>query len=111
VRRYPESRYRPDAIKRMQYLVNALASYEVKVAEYYFRRRAYVAAVNRAQTAITSFPQTPALERAFVVLVKSYRAMGLTDLQKDAERLLKLNFPESKMLADSNSGKSWWNIF
>jgi len=111
VTRYPQSRYRPDAIKRMQYLVNALASYEVKVAEYYLRRRAYVAAVNRAQTAITSYPQTPALERAFVVLVKSYQAMGLTDLQKDAERLLKLNFPESKMLADSKSGKSWWNIF
>lgn len=111
VARYPESKYAPDATKRMQYLVNALASYEVKVAEYYLRRRAYVAAVNRAQAAITNYPQTPALERAFVVLVKSYQAMGLTDLQKDSERVLQLNFPESKLLAESRASKSWWNIF
>jgi outer membrane protein assembly factor BamD len=111
VTRFPESRYTPDALKRMQYLVNALASYEVKVAEYYLRRRAYVAAVNRAQTAITDFPQTPALERAFVVLVKSYQAMGLTDLQKDSERLLKLNYPDSKLIAQNKSAKSWWNVF
>jgi outer membrane protein assembly factor BamD len=65
----------------------------VIVAEYYLRRRAYVAAVNRAQYAIRNYPETPALERAFSVLVKAYRAMGLTDLQKDAERLLDLNFP------------------
>jgi outer membrane protein assembly factor BamD len=110
VTRYPESKYTPDAVKRMQYLVNALASYEVKVAEYYLRRRAYVAAVNRAQAAITNYPQTPALERAFVVLSRAYEAMGLTDLQKDSERLLMMNFPESKLLADSRA-KSWWNIF
>lgn len=111
VSRFPESKYTPDAIKRMQYLVNALASYEVKVAEYYLRRRAYVAAVNRAQAAITGYPQTPALERAFVVLVKAYQAMGLTDLQKDAERLLQLNFPEGKRLAETKATKAWWNIF
>jgi outer membrane protein assembly factor BamD len=111
VTRFPESRYTPDALKRMQYLVNALASYEVKVAEYYLRRRAYVAAVNRAQTAIMDFPQTPALERAFVVLVKSYQAMGLTDLQKDSERLLKLNYPDSKLIAQNKAAKSWWNVF
>ncbi len=111
VTRFPESRYTPDAIKRMQYLVNALASYEVKVAQYYLRRRAYVAAVNRAQTAIITYPRAPALEGAFVVLVQAYQAMGLTDLQKDSERLLKLNFPDSKLLAEVKSSKSWWNVF
>lgn len=94
VTRFPESRYTPDALKRMRYLVNALASSEVGIAEYYLRRRAYVAAVNRAQYAIDNYPQAPALERAFRVLVLSYQAMGLTDLQRDAERLLELNFPK-----------------
>ena len=110
VTRIPDSRYSPDAVKRMQYLVNALASSEVKVAEYYYRRRAYVAAVNRAQFALQNFPQAPSLERAFAVLVKSYAAMGLTDLQKDSERLLKLNFPTTTLL-DPRAGKAWWEIF
>ena len=110
VTRFPDSRYSPDAVKRMQYLVDALANSEVKVAEYYYRRRAYVAAVNRAQYALQNFPQAPALERAFAVLSKSYAAMGMTDLQKDSERMLKLNFPSSKLL-EARAGKPWWNFF
>lgn len=102
VTRYPESKYAPDAAKRMRYLVNAMASSEVNIAQYYLRRKAYVAAVNRAQYAITNFPQAPALERAFVVLIKSYDAMGLADLRRDAERLLQLNFPKGEQVARSN---------
>ena len=90
----------------MRYLVNALASSEVRIAEYYLRRRAYVAAVNRAQYAIDNYPQTPALERAFVVLVKAYGAMGLSDLQRDAERLLELNFPAQAGSAGAEAGRS-----
>jgi len=104
VTRFPESRYTPDALTRMRYLVNAMAQAEVRVAEYYLRRRAYVAAVNRAQYAINTYPQATALKRAFAVLVKAYQAMGLTDLQRDAERLLKLNFPDSALV--ESSGKS-----
>jgi outer membrane protein assembly factor BamD len=111
VTRFPDSKYTPDALKRLRYLVNAMASYEVKVAEYYLRRRAYVAAVNRAQGAITNFPEAPALERAFVVLVRAYDAMELTALRQDAERLLQLNFPESRLLAEQTREKSWWNVF
>lgn len=102
VTRHPESRYAPDAVKRMRYLINALASSEVNIAEFYLRRRAYVAAVNRAQYAITNYPQATSLERAFVVLIRSYEAMGLTDLQRDAERLLKLNFPASEKIASAS---------
>src|SRR5262245_40186458 len=42
--RYPESKYTPDALARMKYLLNALASHEVHVAQWYMRRGAYVAA-------------------------------------------------------------------
>src|SRR3954447_24766364 len=52
VNRYPDSKYTPDAIARMQYLVNALAAHEVHVARYYIKRTAYVAAINRAQYAL-----------------------------------------------------------
>ena len=41
VTRFPQSRYASDARARMKYLVNALASAEVNVAEYYLRRGAY----------------------------------------------------------------------
>ncbi len=102
ITRFPESRYAPDSIKRMKYLVNALALHEVRVADYYYRRGAYLAATNRAQEAINTYPQAPALEEALSIMAKSYEAMGLKDLAADATKVLQKNFPQSKFL----SGKS-----
>src|SRR5262245_52689087 len=62
VTRFPDSRYAADSAARMRYLVNALASYEVHVARYYMKRGAFLAAANRAQFAIKSYSQAPALE-------------------------------------------------
>ncbi len=102
VTRYPDSRYAPDAIKRMNYLVNALATHEVRVADYYYRRGAYLAAANRAQEALNTYPQAPALEEALSIMVKSYQAMGLKDLADDANKVLQNNFPRSKYLSSKS---------
>jgi outer membrane protein assembly factor BamD len=111
VERFPDSRYAPDAYARMRYLVNALASSEVRIAAYYLRRKAYVAAVNRAQFAITNYPKTPAVEPALVVMVKAYDAMGLTELRDDADRLLKLNFPDTQYSLASLNPRKWWQFW
>jgi len=107
--RFPQSRYTPDARARMNYLVNSLASAEVNVAEYYLRRGAYVAAVNRAQYALTNYPRAPAIQRALTVLVKAYDQMGLDDLRDDANRTLAANFPDTKVKIGEH-GK-WWNMW
>jgi outer membrane protein assembly factor BamD len=96
--RFPESRYTPDALARMKYLVNALAASEVHVARYYMKRGAYIAAANRAQYALRTYPQTPALEEALLIMVQAYDALGMTDLRNDAERIMKRNFPNSAYL-------------
>src|SRR5258708_38541490 len=96
VTRFPQSRYAPDAHARMNYLVNALASAEVNVAEYYLRRGAYIAAVNRAQFTLTNYPRAPAIERALAVLVKAFDAMGLYVLRYLAYRTLADNFPSTR---------------
>jgi outer membrane protein assembly factor BamD len=108
VARFPDSRYAPDARLRMRYLVNSLASAEVNVAEYYLRRSAYVAAVNRAQYAMTNYPDTPSIERALKVLAKSYDAMGLTVLRDDALRTLDATYPGAKVALGD---KSWWQFW
>jgi outer membrane protein assembly factor BamD len=111
VTRFPNSKYAPDAYARMRYLVTAMANNEARTAAYYYRRKAYVAAVNRAQEVLTQYPKTPAVEQALVVMIKSYDAMGLTELRDDAERLLKHNFPNANYsLASQHKGK-WWEIW
>lgn len=110
--KFPESKYTPDAIERMNYLVNALAAHEVHVARYYVKRGAYVAAANRAQYALKTYPQAPANEEGLVLLVQAYDALGMKDLRDDAERVLLKNFPNSKYLS-GGGGRStpWWQIW
>jgi outer membrane protein assembly factor BamD len=110
VTRFPDSKYAAEARERMTYLVNALAHHETSVAEYYYRRGAYVASANRAQEILKSYPQTPATERALAIMVASYGQMGLEDLRADAERTLRANFPESTVKVESRKQR-WWRFW
>ena len=108
--RFPESKYAPDARQRMTYIVNTLASYEVHVARYYYSKGAYVAAINRAQMAITDYPGVPAIKEALEILSKSYGALGMQELKADTVRVLDSNFPKA---APSQSDKptAWWKFW
>ncbi|WP_374412127.1 outer membrane protein assembly factor BamD [Hydrogenophaga sp.] len=112
VNRFPDSRYAPDARARMAHIVNSLAQYEVHVARYYLEREAYLAAINRAQAALTDYPKAPALEEALAILVRSYDALGMTQLRDDAQRVLKTNYPQSAYLGNgSGKGGAWWKLW
>jgi outer membrane protein assembly factor BamD len=112
IQRFPDSKYVPDARQRMTYLINALAAHEVHVARYYMKRGAYLAAANRAQTAMKTFPQAPANEEGLVIMVRAYDALGMNDLRSDAERVLLKNFPDSKYIAGAQGRKGkWWQIW
>jgi outer membrane protein assembly factor BamD len=110
--RYPDSKYTPDALARMKYLVNALASHEVHVAQWYMKRGAYVAAANRASYAVKTYPEAPATEDALALMVRAYGQMGLDDLRDDTLRVLKANFPNSPWLkGDVVRSDPWWRLW
>jgi outer membrane protein assembly factor BamD len=113
VEQFPQSRYAADSQVRMDYIVNALAAYEVHVARYYYRRGAYLAAVNRAQQAVQEFRQSPANEEALYIMARSYDRLGLEQLRDDADRVLKQNFPDSGYLRDGvrTRDSSWWQLW
>lgn len=114
VTRFPDSKYAPDARDRMNYLVNALASHQVHVANYYLRRGAYVAAVNRAQGSIKEYPDAPANEAALAIMIKSYDALGMKDLRDDTERIMRKNFPNSEYYTKGKPyGRDvpWWQLW
>lgn len=108
VDQFPNSKYAPDARVRMNYTVNLLAEYEVKVAAYYLRRGAYVAAANRAKESVLEFPQTASTPDALEIMVEAYDKLGLTPLRNDAQRVLDRNFPNSRFAAQASKHKSWW---
>ena len=111
--RFPESRYTPDARLRMTYIVNSLARYEVHVARYYYERGAYVAAVGRAQSALADYKDVPATEEALYILVRSYDALGMTQLRDDARRVLEASYPNSTLLKAGFKAQDnpWWKFW
>ena len=115
VTRFPQSRYTPDGRSRMLYIVNSLASYEVHVARYYYRRGAYLAAANRAQQAVTDYRDAPALEEALYLMMQSYDALQLTQLRDDARRVLAATYPDSAYLSGAPvaaiSKDPWWKFW
>ena len=98
VERFPDSRYAPDARLRMTHIINSLAQSEVHIARHYLSRGAYVAAINRAQAAVTEFDGVPAAEEALSILWRAYQALGMTDMANDTRRILEQNFPDSVFL-------------
>ena len=112
VNKFPDSKYAKDGALRMAYLVNALASHEVHVAKYYMRRGAYIAAANRAQNTLKTYPDAPANEEALFVMVKAYDALNMPDLRDDAERVMKKNFPNSEYYKRGlNRVEPWWKLW
>jgi outer membrane protein assembly factor BamD len=112
VTRFPDSKYAADSTARMKYLVNALAGNEVHVAKYYLKRKAWVAAANRAKEVLKTYPEAPALEEALAIMVVAYDKLKLTDLRDDAQRVLNLNFPNSKFAKGvSTEGKAWYRFW
>jgi outer membrane protein assembly factor BamD len=99
IRRFPNSEYLPDARQRMVYLRNRLAEYENHVADYYVRRGAYVAAINRAKYALEHYPEAPQLEKTLQLLVVAYEQLGMNDLAADSRRVLRETFGDAAATA------------
>lgn len=109
--RFPDSQYYQDSVARMRYLNNAMATYEVNVANYYYRRGAYIAAANRAQASLVGFPQTPANERGLDILRNSYAKLNMPQLASDSEQILAKTYPDSKYVAGGVPDKPWWKFW
>jgi len=107
---FPDSRYTPDARLRMDFTVNMLAEYEVRVAAFYMRHFAYVAAANRAKESVLEFPQTASTAEALYIMAQAYDKLGLTQLRDDAQRVLDKNFPNSAF-NESAPQKHWWKFW
>lgn len=108
--RFPNSEYADDSRKRMVFLRNRLASYEVYVAEYYLKRGAWVGAINRCKYTIETYDGAPQVRRALEIMAQSYRKLGMNDLAAHTEKVLKENSSPDQLAQDEKK-KSWWKIW
>jgi len=95
---FPQSPYVPDAIARMKYIRNLYAEKDVGIAKFYYERKAYVAAANRANDVVVHYDRSPYVISALVIMVKSYRKLGLTDMANNTLSILETSYPNSRQL-------------
>lgn len=101
---YPNSQYASDAQLRMIAIKDRLARYEIAVAEWYIKRDAYVAAINRSKLVLNNFPDTSSVKDALNIMIDAYDKLGLVEPKQNAEQILELNYPNSREIKLS---KAW----
>ncbi len=109
VARFPDSRYAPEARRRMHELVNAQANHELQTARFYYDRKAYIAAINRAKIVISEFQTTAARDDALLLMADCYHELGMTDLEADLRRVIELNKIKPGKKEDDSWLPSLWD--
>jgi outer membrane protein assembly factor BamD len=108
VESFPQSPYAADARRRMIYLRNRLANYEMQVAHHYMERGAWVAAANRANQTIEQYDGAPAVIDALRVMIRCYNELDYKDLAENTEKVFHENFPGEPLVKESKSSGGWW---
>ncbi len=98
IKKFPDSKYALDARKRMSAILDKLARREIYVAQYYMKQGAYLAAANRGKYILENYPNSPRVENALEVMIESYDQLGLKEMRQDALNVLRLNYPENKLV-------------
>jgi outer membrane protein assembly factor BamD len=111
VEQYPKSEYAHDSLQRMIYLRNRLASYEVHVARYYFKRGAYIAAAQRSKGAIEQYDGAPAVREALQIMIESYDRLNLQPLAAQTRQVYEANYAGDVRQSQAEIKKSWWKIW
>lgn len=105
--RFPQSQYAPYASQRLIYLRALIAKNELVAAEYYLRRKAYVAALRRAKYVIENIPNTSETMRALKIARECYKELGYFELMEDIDSVIVLNGGAVREAPKNSS----WNFF
>ena len=98
VRLFPRSQYRDDAILHMRYIRNLMARRQVEEAEFYMKRKAYVAAVSRSNEVLAHYSETPSVIPALDIMVRGYRKLGMHDMASKTLKVFQASYPKAPQL-------------
>lgn len=88
---FPHSQYANDAKYRMVALKNRLADYELATADFYARREAWVAVINRGKELLRDYSDTQAAKQVLPLMVQAYQNLNLPELAANTQALIEAN--------------------
>ena len=94
--KYPNTDYALDSEFKLDLINDVLASKEMYVGRYYFKKKKWIAAINRFRTVVDEYDKTIYTEEALHRLVETHYIIGLTEEAKKYAKLLGYNYQSSK---------------
>ncbi|MGB5443946.1 MAG: outer membrane protein assembly factor BamD [Psychromonas sp.] len=95
IKYYPNSQYAVDAQQRIIFIKDTLARYEIAIAQWYIKRDAYIAAINRCKIVLNNYPDSAVIEQALEIMIEGYEVLDIEEPKQNALAVLKLNFPQN----------------
>lgn len=106
IRRFPDSPYVDEARQRMIFLRNALAKHEYNVAEFYSKRGAWVAVINRCKDIVRDYDGSEIMPETLALMAHAYKKLDMNDAYEETIALFKANYPKRTSLL-----KEGWRLF
>lgn len=97
VQKFPDSKYKANALQRMVYLRNMFAQHELNASTFYFKRKMYVAAIERANYVVKNYSQAPSVKQALVVMYEANKALGFNKAAEEALSIYNATYHTTKM--------------
>ena len=97
---YPGSQYEAEARTKIGECEDLLAKHQLFVAEFYYKKEAYLAAAKRYKLVIESYPHLEAAAEAKYDLAKTYKDLGAPDWARDWLVALVREHPQHKLRDD-----------
>ncbi len=96
IKNYPNTEYALDAEFKIDLINDTLASKEMYIGRYYFKKKKWIPAINRFRTVIDDYETTIYTEEALHRLVEVYYTIGLIEEAEKYAKLLGYNYQSSK---------------
>jgi outer membrane protein assembly factor BamD len=100
-RRFPDSPYAADALKKAASGRNQLAAKEMEVGRYYMKKGSYLAGINRFKKVVTDYQTSAHTPEALYRLAEGYMALGVVSEAQTAAAVLGHNYPNSEWYKDA----------
>ena len=103
IKNFPNTEYALDADFKIDLINDTLASKEMYIGRYYFKKKKWISAINRFRTVIDEYETTIYTEEALHRLVEVYYTIGLKEEAKKYAKLLGYNYQSSEWYEKSYS--------
>jgi len=103
LKEFPGSRYETEAKETIRTCKQQLVQRHLMVAEFYFKREAYLAAAHRYEKIIKEFPELDTTSEAMFHLAKTYQDLGIEEWTQDWLVALINQYPDSPYHSSAQS--------